>query len=122
VHVAYSLDAPEGPGIFYAHLMDPRAQFEVPAALVYGGGGSVAVASDDQTVAIAYEDPNSSRPRIALAVSRTAGHTFESKSIPVSSRDTTARTPPRRRPRPPPRHRLEGGGGSHGAGGDGEVK
>ena len=27
VHVAYALTGPEGPGVFYAHQMDPRALF-----------------------------------------------------------------------------------------------
>ena len=94
VHVAYALDAPEGAGIFYAHLMDPRAQFEVPAAVVYGERpGATAVASDDQSVVVAYENPNTARPQVGAAVSRTAGHTFESKAIAVSGTDTDAVTP-----------------------------
>lgn len=94
VHVAYSLDAPEGPGIFYAHLMDPRAQFEVPAAVVYGERpGATAVAADDQSVVVAYEDPNGARRQVGVAVSRTAGHTFESKAIPASVGDVEATTP-----------------------------
>lgn len=94
VHVSYALDAPEGAGLFYAHLMDPRAQFEPPAAVMYGEGpGHSAVASDGEHVAVAYEDPNRGRPAIGLAISRTAGHTFESKAVPVSGADHDAAAP-----------------------------
>jgi hypothetical protein len=79
VHVSYALVGPEGPGIFYAHQMDPRAAFEPPVPIVYGERlGEARVASDGDLVAVAYVDPNSGvRPRIALAVSRLAGHLFE---------------------------------------------
>ncbi len=79
VHVAYALVGPEGPGIFYAHQMDPRAAFEPPIPIVYGERlGTVRVGSDGDLVAVVYEDPNSgARQRISLAVSRTAGHIFE---------------------------------------------
>lgn len=81
VHVSYALVGPEGPGIFYAHQMDPRAAFEPPIPIVYGERlGAAQVGSDGDLVAVAYEDPNSgSRTRIALAVSRTAGHIFEGR-------------------------------------------
>jgi hypothetical protein len=81
VHVSYALVGPEGPGIFYAHQMDPRAAFEPPIPIVYGERlGAARVGSDGDLVAVAYEDPNSgSRQRIALAVSRTAGHLFEGR-------------------------------------------
>ncbi len=81
VHVSYALVGPEGPGIFYAHQMDPRASFEPPIPIVYGERlGTARVGSDGELVAVAYEDPNSgTRPRIALAVSRTAGHIFEGR-------------------------------------------
>jgi hypothetical protein len=79
VHLAYALVGPEGPGFFYAHQMDPRAAFEPPQPIVYGERlGMIRVASDGDVVAVAYEDPNSgARRRIALAVSRTAGHLWE---------------------------------------------
>jgi hypothetical protein len=79
VHVAYALTGPEGPGVFYAHQMDPRAAFEPPQPIVYGERlGTIRVASEGDVVAVAYEDPNSgARRRIALAVSRTAGHLWE---------------------------------------------
>jgi hypothetical protein len=97
VHISYHMVAPEGPGVFYAHLMDPRAShFEVPMAVVYGERPvRVAVASRADTVALAYEDPNSERGRIALSLSLTAGHVFDqtARLIPVSTSSQQAMAP-----------------------------
>jgi hypothetical protein len=93
VHVAYALTGPEGPGVFYAHQMDPRAAFEPPVAVLYGERlGDARVASHGELVAVAYEDPNS-RGRVitAVAISRTAGHLFEERL--TASGGTTARDP-----------------------------
>jgi hypothetical protein len=83
VHVAYTLNAPEGPGVFYAHQMDPRAAFEPTTAIAYGDRhlGAARVATSGNLVVVAYEDPNAPprRGRIGVAVSRTSGHTFESR-------------------------------------------
>ena len=78
VHVAYSLEGPEGRGVFYAHRMDPRAPFERPQVIVYGERPAVtSVVSAGDLVFVAYEDPNTGgRPFISLALSRTAGHTW----------------------------------------------
>lgn len=94
VHVTYVLVGPEGPGVFYAHQMDPRSAFEPPTAIVYGEQlGSVRVAASGSVVAVAYEDPNSgARPRIGLAVSRTSGHLFEERLI-ASGTNVIARDP-----------------------------
>ncbi len=94
VHVAYALAGPEGPGVFYAHQMDPRASFESPQAIVYGERlGAVRVAASGDIVAVAYDDPNGGeRPRIGLAVSRTSGHLFEDRLI-ASSAIVRARDP-----------------------------
>jgi hypothetical protein len=61
--------------------MDPRGSFEPPIPIVYGERlGTARVDSDGNLVAVVYEDPNSgSRQRIAVAVSRTAGHLFEGR-------------------------------------------
>jgi hypothetical protein len=93
VHVAYALTGPEGPGVFYAHQMDPRAAFEPPVAVLYGERlGEARVASHGELVAVAYEDPNSrSRVITAVAISRTAGHLFEARL--TASGGTTARDP-----------------------------
>lgn len=93
VHVAYALTGPEGPGVFYAHQMDPRSAFEPPVAVLYGERlGEARVASHGDVVAVAYEDPNSrGRVRIGVAFSRTAGHLFEERL--TASGGTDARDP-----------------------------
>jgi hypothetical protein len=75
--------------------MDPRAAFEVPVAVLYGELlGAVRVAADGDVIAVAYEDPNTrGRTRIGLAVSRTAGHTFEAQRFVVSDDASEARDP-----------------------------
>ncbi|MES2523065.1 MAG: hypothetical protein V4617_10230 [Gemmatimonadota bacterium] len=83
VHVAYALVGPEGPGVFYAHQMDPRSAFEPPQAIVYGARlGAARVAAAGDVVAVAYEDPNSgARARVAVAISRTSGHIFADRLV-----------------------------------------
>jgi hypothetical protein len=94
VHVAYSLDAPEGAGVFYSHLMAPAARFEPPVPVVYGERpAATAVASHGDTVAVAYEDPNSRPTGIALALSLTAGHRFEYRSVGASGANVAAQRP-----------------------------
>jgi hypothetical protein len=94
VHVVYFMEAPEGAGIFFSHLMDPRALFEPPAVIVYGERPSaVSVATRGDTVAVAYETPNGARPRVELALSYTAGHLFEHRSVAVSDGNGIAESP-----------------------------
>ena len=97
VHVSYYMVAPEGPGLFYAHLMNPmQPQFETPTAIVYGERPvRVALGSRGDTVAVAYEDPNSAQGRIAMSMSLTAGHLFEqtARLIPVSTSSQSASAP-----------------------------
>jgi hypothetical protein len=94
VHVTYGLVAPEGPGLFFSHSMDGGASFHAPVPILYGerlGTTSVAAAGDH--VVVAFEDPNSITPRIGLALSRTMGHIFEDRLLPVSD-DNGAATQP----------------------------
>lgn len=97
VHVSYYMVGPEGPGVFYAHLMPQMpTQFERPLAMVYGEKPvRVAVASRGDTVAVAYEDPNSDLGRIAMSMSLTGGHLFEqtARIIPVSTSSQHAASP-----------------------------
>lgn len=91
VHIAYFAEPQEGSGVFYAHSMDNGVTFHTPVAVVFGDKPSaVSVAASGDTVAVAYEDPNSERPAIGLALSRTIGHIFSINSIasPPSSRAT----------------------------------
>lgn len=78
VHVAYSLKAPEGYGVFFAHSMDQMPMFHSPMIVIYGDRLSeTAAAAQGMRVAIAYEDPSGSGNRIDVALSNTQGHTFE---------------------------------------------
>lgn len=94
VHVAYSMVAPEGPGVFYAHQMDPRAAFERPQVIVYGDRpAATSVSSRGDRVVVAYEDPNTGgRPFVSLALSRTAGHTWAER-VPVTGGSVAAERP-----------------------------
>jgi hypothetical protein len=78
VHVSYSLRAPEGYGIFFAHSMDNGVSFHSPVIVVYGDRLSrTATAARMQRVVVAYEDPSGDVKRVDVAVSNTDGHTFE---------------------------------------------
>jgi hypothetical protein len=95
VHVGYAMDAPEGTGVFFAHSMDAGRMWHSPVSIVYGPRlAATAIAARGDTVAVAYEDPNSADPpQVALALSVTAGHLFEHKSIPVSAGAYAATSP-----------------------------
>lgn len=91
VHVAYGMTAKEGPGVFTVHWMQGMAHSPVP--VVYGerfGRTDIAVRGD--TVAVAYEDPNTDPRRIGLAVSTTAAHLFQYRTL-VSPSSGTASDP-----------------------------
>jgi hypothetical protein len=94
VHVVYFMDAPEGPGLFFSHLMDPRAQFEPAGVIVYGERPAAAsIASRGDTVVVAYETPNGARPRVELALSYSSGHLFDRRSVAVSDGNAAASAP-----------------------------
>ena len=94
VHVAYWLEAPEGPGVFFSHSMDEGATYHAPVPIVYGEQpADVAIAASGDTLAIAYEDPNTPSPAIGLALSKTQGHLFERKGIVASPRGSRAEHP-----------------------------
>jgi hypothetical protein len=85
VHVTYGLQAAEGPGLFFSHSMDGGVTFHTPVPILYGEHlGRTSVAADGDLVVVGFEDPNSTTPRIGLALSRTMGHIFEHRILPVS--------------------------------------
>jgi hypothetical protein len=93
IHVAYAMTAREGPGIFASHSMDRGMTFHSPVAVVYGERlGLTAIAARGNLVAVAYEDPNTSPQRVALAFSRTMGHPFDVREI-ISPSTSAARAP-----------------------------
>jgi len=93
VHIAYFAEPKSGAGIFFAHSMDKGATFHSPVPIVFGRNPArVSVASSGDKVAVAYEDPNSSQPLVGVAISRSMGHIFESRSI-ATSENGRARQP-----------------------------
>jgi hypothetical protein len=81
VHLAYSMRASEGVGIFYAHSMNSGQSYEPPVTILYGDRlSSAAIAADKGTVAVAYEDPSGASPQIGLAISRDWGHIFRERT------------------------------------------
>lgn len=91
VFVAYSLHAPEGRGVFFAHTMGGMVHEPVP--VVYGERiVATAIAAQDDRVVVAYEEPNGSRRRVDVAISETLGHTFD-WHVPASRDVDVARTP-----------------------------
>lgn len=73
--VAYSMVAPEGKGVFFAHSMG--AMVHSPVAVMYGDRlVPTAIAVDGDDVAVAYEDPNGSRQQVGVAFSAAQGHIF----------------------------------------------
>lgn len=93
VHVAYFAESKSGRGVFFAHSMDGGKTFHSPVPIVFGDNPAfVAVASDRDHVAVAYDDPNSTEPAVGVAVSTTMGHIFHTGEI-VSSDAERAKQP-----------------------------
>jgi hypothetical protein len=91
VYVAYSMIAPEGKGVFFAHTMGSMLHSPVP--VIYGERlVSTAIAADADRVLVAYEEPNGTHPQIDVALSMTQGHIFEVHS--TASRDVDDATTP----------------------------
>lgn len=94
VHVTYAMLAPEGPGLFFSHSMDRGGMFHTPVPILYGDRlGPTSVAADGDLVVVGFVDPNSTTPRIGLALSRTMGHIFEHRLLPVSDDNGPATNP-----------------------------
>lgn len=93
VHIGYFAEPPQGAGAFYVHSMDRGVSFHAPVAMVFGSRpANTAVTAEGDRVAVVYEDPNSSRPRIFAGLSRTMGHIFE-HNLPVSDENAAAVSP-----------------------------
>jgi hypothetical protein len=91
LYVAYSMTAPEGTGVFFAHFMG--SMLHSPVAVIYGERlVATAIAAEDERVVVAYEEPNGKRQQVDVALSRTQGHIFEWHG--TASRDVDAATQP----------------------------
>ena len=76
LQLAYSMIAPEGTGVFFAHFMG--SMLHSPVSVIYGERlVATAIAAQGDRVAVAYEEPNGTRQQIDVAVSATQGHLFE---------------------------------------------
>lgn len=88
VHIAYSMTAKEGTGIFFAHSMERGRIFHSPVAIEYGDRlVATAVAGDGSEVAVAYEEPNGTRAEVDVALSRTLGHIFDTRTAASRTSD-----------------------------------
>ena len=86
VYVAYSMSAPEGVGVFFAHTMSGMLHSPVP--VIYGERlVSTAIAANASHVAVAYEEPNGTREQVDVAISATQGHLFETHTTASRSVD-----------------------------------
>ena len=93
VHLAYFMDPPNGRGLYGGHSMEHGEYFHEAVAIVYGDRPvRASIATSGDLVAVAYEDPNSERARVELAVSATAGHIFEYRT-PVTTSSMRATDP-----------------------------
>ena len=93
VHVAYFAEPLSGKGIFFAHSMDSGRTFHSPVPIVFGDSpASVAVATEGDRVAVAYDDPNSAQPTVGIALSTTMGHIFK-PGHPISNASELAKQP-----------------------------
>lgn len=98
VYIAYSMIAPEGKGVFFAHSMGNMLHSPVP--VIYGERlVETGIAADEHRVAVAYEEPNGARPQIDVAISGTQGHLFNwhataSRGVDVASMPAVAMTGP----------------------------
>jgi len=71
-YLAYSMVAPEGKGVFFAHFMSNMLHSPVP--VVYGERlVSTAITADANRVAVAYEEPNGKREEVQVALSISQG-------------------------------------------------
>ena len=91
LHIAYSMTASEGTGVFFAHFLG--SMVHSPVAVIYGDRiVPTAIAAEGNRVAVAYEQPNGSRHQVGLALSSTQGHIFETHT--TASRDIDDATSP----------------------------
>src|SRR5665213_4396250 len=73
LQLAYSMMAPEGTGVFFAHFMG--SMLHSPVAVIYGERlVAAAIAAEDDRVAVAYEEPNGKRAQVDVALSSSQGH------------------------------------------------
>src|SRR5215831_12107463 len=94
LQTAYSMSAPGGTGVFFAHFMG--SMLHSPVSVIYGERlVPTAIAAEGDRVAVAYEEPNGSRKQVDVSMSTTQGHLFDwhvtaSRDIDVASSPSVA--------------------------------
>ncbi|MBA3579128.1 MAG: hypothetical protein H0W42_03995 [Gemmatimonadaceae bacterium] len=84
LHLTYHLSPQGSPGVYFTHSMKASALgtsgegvLHMPVAVIHGERPvRSSVAGRGDTVVVAFEDPNSRKPRVLLALSTGAGHAF----------------------------------------------
>lgn len=84
LHLTYHISPAGSPGVYFTHSMQASALgttgmgvLHMPVPVTHGERPvRSSVAGRGDTVVVAFEDPNSGRPRILLALSTGAGHVF----------------------------------------------
>ncbi len=100
LHLTYHISPPGGPGVYFRHSMQASALgttgmgvLHMSVPVTYGDRPvHSSVAGRGDTVVVAFEDPNSAKPRILLALSMGAGHLFSTYGA-VSPPGAEARFP-----------------------------
>jgi hypothetical protein len=84
LHLTYHISPAGSPGVYFTHSMQASALgttgmgvLHMPVPVTHGERPvRSSVAGRGDTVVVAFEDPNSAKPRILLALSTGAGHVF----------------------------------------------
>ena len=84
LHVTYHIAPVGSPGVYFTHSMhaaelgrSSHGVLHTPVPVAHGERPSrTAVAGRGDTVVVAFEDPNSAKPRILLSLSTGTGHVF----------------------------------------------
>lgn len=100
LHLVYHLSPKGSPGVYFTHSMMASALdtsgmgvLHMPVPVTHGDRPArSSVAGRGDTVVVAFEDPNSAKPRILIALSTGAGHLFMTHGV-VSPAGAAARSP-----------------------------
>jgi hypothetical protein len=93
VHLSYFIEPASGAGVFSVHTMDRGETFHSPVPIVFNDQPSrTSIAAEGDRVAVAYDQPVGERSQVFVALSKTAGHLFNT-SLPVSAENANASDP-----------------------------
>ena len=100
LHVTYHISPPGSPGVYFTHSMNAaklgtsgEGVLHMAVPVTHGDRPvRSSVAGRGDTVVVAFEDPNSAKPRILLAFSTGAGHVFSTQEV-VSPAGSAASSP-----------------------------